>query len=64
MAKQYVNEYLIDSYWDGDYFYIHKDNFDSSFSINTFPGASANTKLVVNGIIMTVLILLLLKASS
>jgi len=33
MAKQYINEYLIDSDWDGDYFYIHKDNFDSvSFS--------------------------------
>jgi hypothetical protein len=34
MAKQYVNEYLIDSDWDGDYFYIHKDNFDSSFQPN------------------------------
>jgi hypothetical protein len=31
MAKQYVNEYLYDSGWDPDYFYIHKDNFDSSF---------------------------------
>jgi len=34
MAKQYVNEYLYDSGWDPDYFYIHKDNFDSSFQPN------------------------------
>ena len=31
MAKQYVGDYLVDSGWDGNYFYIHKDNFDSSF---------------------------------
>ena len=31
MAKKFVNEYLYDTDWDGDYFYIHKDNFDSSF---------------------------------
>jgi len=36
MAKQYVNEYLYDSGWDPDYFYIHKDNFDSSFQPNNY----------------------------
>jgi hypothetical protein len=34
MTKQYVNEYLYDADWDGDYFYMHKDNFDSSFQPN------------------------------
>lgn len=34
MAKQNVNDYLYDSGWDGNYFYIHESNFDPSFQSN------------------------------